>query len=163
MTTEHIINGKKSPAQEFTLSDNPDKAMNEMMEAINSLRDVYIEETDALLKIDTMKFLQLQDKKISAARNYQSGVSQILQRRDEFKNATPATREELKKKQEEFSMLTNANLDALERMHKTVKRLGERIMSAARETAEKRSPNYSARGNMSKNKRGVSIGINESA
>ena len=160
MTTERAINNGQ---QDFILSTNPEKAMQEMMEAIDSLRTVYTEETDALLAVDTMKFLQLQDKKIEAARNYQSGVEQIMQRKDEFKGTTPLVREELKKKQEEFSVLACANLEALDRMTKTVKRLGERIMRAARETAEKRTPNYSANGSLSKTKRAVSIGINESA
>lgn len=163
MTTEHTIISNTPVAPEFTLSGNPEKAMQEMMEAINNLRNVYVEETDALLKIDTMKFLQLQDRKIAAARDYQSGVSQIAKRSEEFKNSPATVREELKKKQEEFSELAGANLEALDRMHKTVRRLGERIMQAARDTAEKRSPNYSAKGNMSKSKRSVSIGINESA
>ena len=163
MTTEHVINSTNLERQEFTLSANPEKAMQEMMEAINSLKNIYVEETDALLQIDTMKFLQLQDKKITAARDYQSGVSQIMKRSDEFKGSPASMREEFKKKQDEFSVLAGANLEALDRMHKTVRRLGDRIMQAARETAEKRSPNYSAKGNMSKSKRSVSIGINESA
>jgi hypothetical protein len=159
MTTERAINN----GQDFILSGNPEKAMQEMMEAIDSLRTVYTEETDALLAVDTMKFLQLQDRKIEAARNYQSGVEQIMKRKDEFKGAGVEIREELKKKQEEFSMLACANLEALDRMTKTVKRLGDRIMRAARETAEKRTPNYGANGSLNKNKRAVSIGINESA
>lgn len=162
MTTERAIDTNKLAA-ELNLSASPEKAMQEMMSAIDDLRNVYIEETDALEKIDTMKFLQLQDKKITAARNYQSGIDQILKRRDEFKSTPDDVREELRKKQEEFSALTTANLEALDRMHKTVKRLGERVMTAARDAAAKNSPNYSAKGRLSHKNRNVSIGINESA
>lgn len=163
MTTERTIDTNKLAAQEFVLSENPAKAMQEMMDTINDLRDVYTEETNALQAVDTMKFLQLQDRKIAAARDYQAGVDQIMKRREQFKNTPQAVRDELKRKQEEFSALTCANLDALERMQKTVRRLGDRIMKAARETAEKSSPNYGAKGSINKNKRPVSIGINESA
>lgn len=162
MTTERAIDTNKL-ATELTLSASPEKAMQEMMEAIDDLRDVYVEETEALQQIDTMKFLKLQDKKITAARNYQSGIDQILRRRDEFQSTPDDVREELKKKQEEFSALASANIEALDRMHKTVKRLGERVMTAARDAAVKNSPNYSAKGSMNHKNRGVSIGINESA
>lgn len=162
MTTERAIDTNKLAA-ELTLSASPEKAMQEMMEAIDGLRDVYAEETEALQQIDTMKFLKLQDKKITAARNYQSGIDQILKRRDEFKSTPEDVREELKKKQEEFSALATANIEALDRMHKTVRRLGERVMNAAREAAIKNSPNYSSKGSMNHKNRGVSIGINESA
>jgi len=163
MTTDSTLITDKMPQADFTLSANPDVAMQEMMDAIDNLRNVYIEETEALQNVDTMKFLQLQDKKISAARDYQAGVEQIVQRRDQFKDTPPTTREQLKQKQEEFSTLTSANLEALNRMTKTVRRLGDRVMGAARDVAQKDSPNYGSNGNISKNKRTVSISLNESA
>src|SRR5690606_26183960 len=146
----------------LVLSRNPDKAMQEMMEVIDNLRAVYVEENEALLKADTSKFLTLQDEKLRAARDYKAGAEQLIERKAEFKNASPALRKKLADKHEEFTELTPTNLDALNLMRKSVQRLGDRIMHIARETVQTDAPNYSATGNLGGNERRVSIGLNES-
>lgn len=164
MRQDSAINTSKlEAAQPFILSRSPDKAMQEMMEAIDALKVIYVEENEALTSADTNRFLSLQDKKLSAARNYQIGTEQILARKEEFKNIDPVLRQKLVAKQEEFAALGAANLDAIARVRKSVQRLGERIMGAARDAAKKDAPNYSARGNLNNGDRRVSIGINESA
>jgi flagellar biosynthesis/type III secretory pathway chaperone len=163
--TKSLNTGKleQSGARELVLSRNPDHAMQEMMETINSLRAVYAEENAALLAADTRLFLALQERKIQTVRNYQAATQQIISRRDEFKSVKPEVRHQLRGMQEDFSKLSAVNLHALDRMRKSVQRLGARIMNAARESVQKTSVNYGASGSMNKIERAVSIGLNESA
>ncbi|MBI4031182.1 MAG: flagellar protein FlgN [Proteobacteria bacterium] len=163
MTTERALNNGEMQNPDFILSKNPEKAIQEMMETIDRLRSVYTEETDALLQTDTMKFLQIQDRKISAACNYQAGVAQIVSRKDEMKKTNPGLHDALQKKQEEFAIVAVKNIDALTRMRRTVQRLGEHLSVAARAAIEKKSVNYGATGSINRPKHTVSIGINESA
>jgi len=163
MTTERALNGEEALKQDFILSKSPEKAMQEMMEKIDRLRSVYTEETDALLQTDTMKFLQLQDKKVVAAQDYQAGVAQIVARKEEMKQAVPGIREALQKKQDEFAVIAIKNIEALTRMRRTVQRLGEHLTTAARTAIEKKGVNYGATGSINRPKHTVSIGINESA
>lgn len=163
MTTERTLNTAEAQKSNFILSKNPERAMQEMMETIDRIRSVYTEETDALLQTDTMKFLQLQDKKVAAAQDYQAGVAQIVARKDEIKKAVPGLHTALQKKQEEFAVIAVKNIEALTRMRRTVQRLGEHLTAAARTAIERKSVNYGATGSINRPKHTVSIGINESA
>lgn len=147
----------------FLLSGDPNKAMQQMMETIDRLRDVYVEENEALQSADTKKFLRLQDKKIAAARNYQSGAEQMLERKSDLQHIDNALKQQLVHKQEEFSGIIAENLKALDRIRKGVQRLNDRIMNSAREAAQTKNVNYSAKGKLNKNERPVSIGLSESA
>jgi hypothetical protein len=150
-------------AREFVLSRDPHKAMQEMMHAIDALRTVYIEENAALDKCDAAAFMNLQDRKIESARKYQNGIAQMLERKDEFRAADPALRARLVARQQEFGDLAATNVTALNRMQRGVKRLGERIMSAARDAAQKEAVNYGKKGVLNKYKGPLSIGVSESA
>lgn len=160
---EQSLNKGKLENNGFILSRSPDKAMQEMMEAIDALRAVYTEENDALINADTSRFLALQDKKLSMARQYQAGTEQLLARKEEFKDIAPELRQQLQRRHEEFTAVSATNLEALGRMRKSVGRLGERIMKSAREAVQKDTPNYSASGSLNRNDRPVSLGLNESA
>src|SRR6185295_17862324 len=153
----------EKPAPELVLSRSPERAMQEMMAVIDRLRAVYAEENAALLAADTKLFIALQDRKIAAVRDYQAGAQQIITRREEFRATSPAVRRQLKAMQEDFSKLTAVNLKALDRMGKSVQRLGARIMRAARESVQKKSVNYGATGSINKIERAVSLGFSESA
>jgi len=166
MSTSKPLNTAKpdpNAGKDIVLSRNPDKALNEMIETITALRAVYAEENAALLAADTKRFLALQARKIQTVKNYQSATQQIIVRSAEFKNVKPEVRYHLRMMQEDFAKLTDVNLKALDRMRKSVQRLGARIMHAAREAVQKNSVNYGKSGSMNRIERAVSIGINESA
>lgn len=154
---------RMSGGETFTLSRDPGKAMQEMMETIDDMRDVYLEENEALLEADTSRFLALQSKKIDITHNYQQGVLQLHNRKDEFKSLGPELRENLEKKHKEFSRIATDNLKALENVRNAIGRLNDRIMVSVRENAKKDGVNYDPRGAMHENGRCVSIGLNESA
>jgi flagellar biosynthesis/type III secretory pathway chaperone len=150
-------------AAEPVLSSRPDEALHQFMRTVEELKAVYAEENAALLAADTKLFIALQDRKIAIVRNYQSCAQQIITRREEFKSASPAVRRQLQAMQEDFSRLAAVNIKAIERVSKSVQRLGARIMRAARESVQKKSVNYGATGNINKIERAVSLGFSESA
>ncbi|PJB73096.1 MAG: flagellar protein FlgN [Alphaproteobacteria bacterium CG_4_9_14_3_um_filter_47_13] len=153
--TEHI--------RKIILSGDPNKAMQQMMNTIDMLRGVYVEENEALYSADTKRFLGLQEKKLKAARHYQYGAEQLLERKDELQHIDIALKKQLAEKQEEFSGVMSENLKAIDRLRRGVYRLNDRIMTSARESARKNNVNYSAKGELNKNERPVSIGLSESA
>lgn len=150
-------------ARENILSRDPHKAMHEMMAAIDALRAVYVEETTALEAADTRSFMLLQERKIEIARRYQDGIAQILERKDEFRAADPTLRQRLVQMQDDFGTIALKNVEALNRVNRGVKRLGERIMNSARDAAQKDAVNYGKKGVLNKQRGPLSIGISESA
>ena len=147
----------------FRLSRNPNKAMTEMMQTIDSLRQSLVEETNALNDADTQTFLNLQDQKLDVARNYVEGMNQLLARKDELKDADPTLKQKLEKMRGEFAEIAHDNHAALQRMRNGMKRLGERIMEKAKESAKReRQIVYGSSGHMQAGLK-ASIGINESA
>lgn len=148
----------------MALSSDPAKAMQEMMESIDTLRRVYAEENEALENADTSLFVNLQDRKIKAAQDYQARAAQIIERREELKSHIDRVmRERLHAMQADFSSVTQTNLTALDRMRRSAQRLSDRIMIAARDIAVRENMKYGVRGKLENNMRRVSIGLNESA
>jgi len=146
----------------FILSSDPERAMQQMMETIDTLRDIYVEENEKLQSSDANGFLGLQDKKIEAVRHYHDGAQQLLQRKDDLAHIDQAVKDQLTEKQEEFTGIMSENLKAIDRLRNSVGRLNDRIMSTARNEAQKKNINYSKQGTINKNERSISIGVSES-
>ncbi len=155
-----------APGQKaHVLSQNPGKAMREVMDAIDALQGIYVDETEALTNADTETFLSLQDRKLTAAHNYQSSIQQMLERKDEMREADPALINTLQGMQKDFSELAKKNAEALQRMNRCMERLGNTIRRAAKEAAQKqRTFSYDSTGAINKTEgKGVSTGISETA
>lgn len=153
---------KTEQAPRYVLSPDPNKAMQEMMSTIDRLRLTLVEETEALKDADTQTFMDLQDNKLDVARDYLEGMSQMLARKDELKDADPTLKNRLEKMRAEFADTVHDNHAALGRMKNGMKRLGERIMETARATAKKEEQLvYGAKGEMQSGLK-ASIGVNES-
>lgn len=147
----------------YTLPKNANKAMQEMMDVIDRLRISLVEETAALKDADTKTFLSLQDKKIEVARDYMEGITQMISRKEEMKKADPTLINKLEEMRTDFSEIAFENHAALDRMRYGMKRLGERIMEAARDTAKREDQIiYGANGHMKTGSK-ATIGVNESA
>ena len=138
MTLAHTENTahQEAPAKRV-LSSDPGIAMQEMMDTIDTLRAVYVRETDALVVADTKAFLALQEEKLEAARAYQETVQEFLTRKEEMKNVNPLMKKQLEDMQSEFSSLAKKNMDALQSMQRSVERLGSTIRNAAKDSAQK--------------------------
>lgn len=151
---------KRNPLK---LSRDPNKAMIEMMATIDRLRLSLVEETNALKDADTQTFLTLQDNKLNVARDYLDGMSQLIARKDELKKADEKIISRLEIMRNEFAHIAHDNHAALNRMKNGMKRLGERLMEAARETARKEKQFvYGATGHL-QDSSGGTIGVNKSA
>lgn len=162
---ENATTAKDTDLKPFALSRDPTIALQETMKTIDQLRNVYARETDALSDADTRMFLQIQDEKLEAARNYQMSIEEVLRRKNEMKDVNPALREKLAAMQKEFSELAKQNLEALKRMQSSIERLGGTIRSAAKEAAKKqRTYSYSESGKIhSDTNKTVSMGVIETA
>jgi hypothetical protein len=147
------------------LSATPEKAMNEMMETIDMLRDVYVEENKALQSVDTKGFMNLQEKKLETAKLYQKGIEEIVARKDEMRRVDPTLKRRLERMQEDFSAIAAENKEALKRMQRTVERLTDTIRSAAKDAVNQhQATSYGDSGRLqSTEKRVVSTGISETA
>ena len=160
MTGDRVI---ATNAGGFVLAQDPNQAMLEMMQALDALRTVYIDENSALTSADTRRFMELQERKLEAAQHYHDTAAQVIERRDELKSADPALRRKLKDMHTDFSLMTETNLSGLERMNKSIKRLSERVVKSARDTAIRDTSHYGRKGTLNRNDRPVSMGVNESA
>lgn len=153
----------KPDARDLILSQDPHKAILEMMQTIDALRGVMVQETAALDNTDTEKFFALQDDKLRVARKYESGMTQLLARKDSLRGADPTLKSRLEAMQVNFHATAVENRKSIERMRKGMERLGDRIMSIARQAAEKETRLvYGATGQMQAGGK-ASMGINESA
>lgn len=155
----------KITVQDTGMIQESDQAMNDIMQTIDLLRDVYIRETEALDKADADTFMALQGEKVQKAGDYQRGIQTILSRKEEMRKADPALKQKLHAMQADFAELGRKNMEALQRMKKSTERLGETIRSAARETARKSSIfSYGENGVVnSTSRKPISTGISETA
>ena len=107
--------------------------------------------------------MDLQDSKIEAGRDYESGMLQLLGRQDDIRAADPSLVQKLEEMQKAFHATTEENRKSLERMQKGMDRLHNRIMQVARKAAEDQAQFvYGASGQM-QTRRKTSIGVSESA
>ena len=155
-TTDNVTEG-------FILAQDPNQAMQEMMQALDALRNVYSDENFALGSSDTRRFMELQERKLDAAQRYHDTAAQVIERHEELHAADPALRRQLQTMHADFTAMTEKNLSGIERMNKSVKRLSERVLKTARDAAMREASSYSRNGTLYRNDRPVSTGINESA
>lgn len=154
----------KSPAEtSLTLPADPSRAMQEMVVLIDAMRKIYIEENDILRASKTREFMDLQPRKLETTRNYHDGISQMAARREDFKSVAPELKELFRMKQNEFRIVAEENLESLDRMRRSVNRLNDRIMSAARKAIERDGVNYGAHGKMKNSNNSIPVTLNESA
>ena len=137
--------------------------MQDMMETIDTLRDVFTEENEALAGADTKLFMALQNRKITAAKNYKAFSEQFLARKDEIKQASPEMHKKFEEMYSSFSEIALENISQLERMRGGMNRLHDHVMTAARDNADKDGVNYSAGGHLKSHTTSLSMGLNESA
>ncbi len=138
-----------SPEEKIILNANPKKALEGVHNIIDRLHVVYTAETHALENSDARAFMALQEEKISAARDYQDAIEQLVSRKDEFVAADPALKTSLTEKQQLFSELSRRNLAALERMQKSMTRFGDTLRNAVKDIAiRQRSSSYTSLGTM---------------
>lgn len=141
-------------------------ALREVIKTVSNMNDYYVEETEALVAIDSQKFLSLQEKKLERAMVYHNHLNEMIKRKDDIKTADPILRRKLKELQEIFHKLSESNLEALERMQRCTERLGQTIRNAALRSAQsQRSFSYGVNGTLNSASRNkvISSGHSETA
>ena len=107
--------------------------------------------------------MRIQDNKIIIARQYLDGMKELLSRKEELRDADPSLKQKLEEARSRFANVAQDNLQALKRMSGGMKRLEERIISAARKEADKENKfAYGSNGYL-QNGLASRIGVNESA
>lgn len=163
MTHNHHQVAEATHNEMGSLSQEPNKAIQEMMDIIDALRHVMEEETTILEASDAQGFLALQDRKYQAYKDYQSGVQHMMDNKEVMKAAHASLKQRLEDMRGNFQETAHTNSEAIDRMQKGMKRLGDRIMSSARENAKKEQQLvYGSQGHMASSKT-TTIGIRESA
>ncbi len=163
---QHSQNTPTAPVHHGILSRDPNKAMQEMMESIDLLRNVYERETQALLNSDTKGFLSIQNEKFESAKAYQMSVEEMLARKDEMRNIDPDLRRKLEKMQSDFAELSQSNMVALQRMQRSMERLSGTIRSAVKDAVKKdRVVSYGQTGRLEDggDKKRISTSLSETA
>lgn len=152
-------------SNQLILSESPQKAVQEVISIISDLQSVYEEETQALEQSRVQDFLVLQERKLHAAKLYETGLAQILERRDEMRGVDKNLKNKLTVMQQDFAHLAFQNKKALDRMRRMTARLGETIRDTAKNVIESRgATSYDAAGGLNKKKSGnMSVGISETA
>ena len=147
------------------LPKDPNAAASHLLSTIGRLSAVYERENEALRKADTHSFFELQEEKLQAARLYEFGVKEFLNRKDDIKKVNPDLQIKLKESQGKFSTLATQNRDALSRMQRSVERLGNTLRNAARDAARKnRVYSYGETGRVDDElKKPISTGLSETA
>lgn len=156
---------KPDPEKLRSLSRDPDKAMQEMMETIDHLKTVYAKENEALKNGDIYSFMKMQEEKLLSAYQYQSDIKNMMGRAQEIReNGSAALITEMKSKYQEFEEIGQQNKERLERMDRIMGRIGNRLIEAAKRAAMSESASYSASGSISgKAKEVVTTGVIETA
>ncbi len=155
---------QQQPKQPKLLSRDTNAAMNDVMDIIKTLGKVYDEETEALKRTDTKTFMAMQERKIAVAHEYQSAMAQMIARKNELKNADPTMKDRLRKLHDNFSAISEENMNAIERMQRCTERLGNTIRNAAIKSAQtQRGYSYSQTGAIpnTSQKKAVSSGLSE--
>lgn len=147
------------------LSDDPVKAVKEMIAIIGVLNDVYAQETHALESMDTETFINLQSTKLDIAESYASGIRDLQMRQNQMDKIPQKLRHKLQDMQGGFAALARRNIEALDRMHRLADQVGETIYAAARDSIKKQSTQrYDETGDIYRgHKQSLSMGINEQA
>lgn len=147
-----------------TLPRDPEKAMMDIISRMTRLIGVYERETQALEESDVRVFAALQEEKLHVATLYESAIRQIMNRRGEIKNISEKIKEQMRVLQQDFDAIGRRNLDALERVGRSTKRLADIMIKSVRHSMQSQNPvSYAHDGKAYERKAGLSIGVNQSA
>ncbi len=145
-------------------NQNPVKDVEALLTATERLIGIYEQETEALKSSDTKTFLNLQENKIEMSHQYQNLHTHVAERKEELKELPITLKEKLQDMDLKFKNTAHRNLKALNAMDKSMTRLNERIMKAAREVMQEKRARYGADGSLTiEQNKSISIGLNKSA
>ncbi len=144
---------------------DPNKAIQQVMNTIDHLRQLYDSETQAIQDSRMNDFLSMQDRKLELAQKYQDDAQYLIKKGKDIKEKVdPKLRTQLESMEKEFSEAAHKNMEALQRMSRVMKRMHDRIMMAAKKSALTQSLQYGSTGKFGGEKQKVvTTGLSETA
>ncbi|MCK5555936.1 MAG: hypothetical protein KAI76_06845 [Alphaproteobacteria bacterium] len=136
----------------------------EVLNVITTFSTLLVKETKALKKADLRTVNTLQAKKRLLAKQYHTKVTTLSARREELQELDLALCEKLVKERASFSVILEDNMQALDLVQNSTKRMVNRILEAARNAVtEERQTNYSNDGKaMSYKSASMSLSVDQS-
>lgn len=147
-----------------SLSADINEALKEMISVSMQINELYSKETVFLKETNTKGFMSLQDEKIRLAYAYQAGSKELIARKKELIHADASLKQKLKDLRNEFVRIGSENETILNKVHKNVKRLSDRILNVARDAAQKAQVRgYNSSGATTQAQKSVAVSISEEA
>ena len=123
-----------------------EQTMAVVMEMMGRLDALLKQENEALRVMDRKKFLDLQQEKVTLAKNYEQEAQKLIELRGNIGKANETLKADLKSKHSEFTESADENLKVLLRRRDGAKRLNARIVDAARDVLVKKEERYDSSG-----------------
>jgi hypothetical protein len=141
----------------------PEKILISLLSLIKDLKTVYAQEVIAIKGGDTKSFLSLQPRKELLSRDYELRVKEIQARSAAVKLVDPALRNQIAVEQAELAVLAEQSMTLAHRMAKSLRRLHERLIEAARHAVQQDKIQYGAAGIMAESvaAKPIATAINE--
>jgi len=154
----------KKTSQKST--QNANHIINDALQAIDILRELYVRENDALSRAHARDFMSLQAEKEVPLNYYKDRIETLMMHRDEARKVDPTLKQKLQSKQAEFAALCEENLKGLKKMQRGTERLSNKIRFCAQESARQKgrySYGETGRVNHTALDQPLSIGVSEEA
>ncbi|MCB1557569.1 MAG: hypothetical protein KDJ50_01435 [Alphaproteobacteria bacterium] len=140
---------KSGKENSVTLSSMPtDKLLQSVLDRMERLVILYTQEIDVLGVGDMHKFQMLQPEKIRLVRDCENGISQISVRKEEMGTCDEALKSRLLVTHNALQDLALQSKRSCEARSKSVRRIQERLLEAARATVNKNSNGYGRTGKL---------------
>ena len=149
------------PSEATLLSGSPEKAMATMLGVMMGLKDLYRKEMDAMQSRDMEKFLTLQPVKEVYTRDYEMLAKEIQARSAAIKSMDSPLRARLIAEQGELSLLADQSMSWCLRMADSLRRVQDRLITAARLAMHSEKTSYGANGGMDGSGRAVATAFNQ--
>ncbi|GEM_PF-1482164 len=113
-------------------ADATEKLLNRVLEKMEKLILIYAQELDVLSVGDMAKFQSVQPEKLKLIRECELGVAEIAQRKEAVSKASYILKQRLISTHETLSELASQSKRACESRSKSMQRIQDRLLKAAR-------------------------------
>ena len=141
----------------------PEKVLASLLALIKDLKNIYAQEVSAIKRGDTKAFLSFQPRKELLSRDYELRVKEVQARSAAIKMVDPALRNRIAMEQAELAILAEQSMTLAHRMAKSMQRLHERLIEAARHAVQQDKIQYGSAGIMAESgsAKPIATAINE--
>lgn len=152
-----------APAQASSPISQAERLLQSVMEKMEKLIVLFSQELDSLTANDMRKFQEVQPDKLRLIRDCEAGVAEIESKKDMIALCNPVLKERLISTHTTLSNLAEQSKIACESRARSVKRIQNRLLQAARLMVNKDKKNYGRNGKIETpaHNRPIATAINE--